>query len=104
MNKYELNSKGSSTNNFIMLNRFFCNKLNAKCIPVLDFISSFEGTHNKKLHGTTSPFVSCCFIYISRFDFLQVFRNSLIIIGKSIFVTNATFLMDSPKPLHSLNS
>ena len=26
MNKYELNSKGSSTNNFIMLNRFFCNK------------------------------------------------------------------------------
>ena len=79
-------------------------KLNAKCIPALDFISSFEGTHNKKLHGTTSPFVSCCFIYISRFDFLQVFRNSLIIIGKSIFVTNATFLMDSPKPLHSLNS
>ena len=40
---------------------------------VLHFILSFEGTSYKKLHDTTSPFVSCCFtlasfIYISRYD------------------------------------
>ena len=34
-----------------------------------------EGTSYKKLHDTTSPFVSCCFtlasfIYINRYDFL----------------------------------
>ena len=67
-------------------------------------------TSYKKLHDTTSPFASCCFalvfidIYISRYDFLQVFRTSLSIIGKNIFVTNSTFLMDSTKPLHPLKS
>ena len=50
--------------------------------------------------------VLLCFlyIYISRYDFLQVFRTSLTIIGKNIFVTNSTFLMDSTKPLHPLKS
>ena len=44
------------------------------------------------------------YIYISRYDFLQVFRTSLTIIGKNIFVTNFTFLIDSTKPLHPLKS
>ena len=44
------------------------------------------------------------YIYISRYDFLQVFRTSLTIIGKNIFVTNSTFLTDSTKPLHPLKS
>ena len=44
------------------------------------------------------------YICISRCDFLQVFRTSLTIIGKNIFVTNFTFLIDSTKPLHPLKS
>ena len=44
------------------------------------------------------------YIYISRYDILQVFRTSLTIIGKNIFVTNFTFLIDSTKPLHPLKS
>ena len=44
------------------------------------------------------------YICISRYDFLQVFRTSLTIIGKNIFVTNFTFLIDSTKPLHPLKS
>ena len=83
--------------------------LNGKHMSVLHFISSFEGTSYKKLHDTTSPFVSCCFtlayIYISRYDFLQVFRNSFIIIGKKIFATNSPFLMDShPNPSNLLTA
>ena len=77
-------------------------------MSVLHCISSFKGTSYKKLHDKTSPFVFRCFtlafIYISRYNFLQLFRTSLTIIGKSIFVTNSIFLMDSPKPLHLLNS
>ena len=54
-------------------------------MPVLYLhcISSFEDTSYKteKLHDTASSFVSCCctlaFIYISTYDFLQVFRTSL---------------------------
>ena len=83
-------------------------KINAKYIPVLHYISLFEVTSYKKLHDTTSLFVSCCltlaFVYISRYDFLQDFTTSLTIIEKNIFVTNSIFLMASPKPLHPLNS
>ena len=84
-------------------------KLNAKYMPPgLHCISSFEGTSYKKLHDTTSPFASCCFaldfIYISRYDFLQVFRTSFTIMEINAFVTNSPFLMDSPKPLQPLNS
>ena len=77
-------------------------------MPVLRCISSFQGTSYKRLHDTTSPFASCCFTlpytYISRYDFLQVFGSSLTIIRKNIFVTNSTFLMNSPKLLYLLNS
>ena len=83
-------------------------ELNAKHMSVLHCISNFEGTSYKKLHDTTSPFVSCCFtlafIYISRYDFLQVFRTPLTIARKNIFVTNSTFLMDSPTLLFPLNN
>ena len=77
-------------------------------IPVLHCISSFEGTSYKKLHDTTSPFVSCCFtlaffICISRYDFLQVFRTSFTIFGK-IFLSQILLFMDSPKPLQPLNN
>ena len=77
-------------------------------MPVLHFISSFGGISYKTLHDITSPFVSCCFtlafIYISRYDFLQVFRTSLTIIGKKKFVTNYPFSVDSPKSIYRLNS
>ena len=83
-------------------------KLNAKYIPpVLHCISSFEGTSYKKLHDTTSPFASRCFtlafIYIIRYEFLQVFRISFTIIKINVFVTNFPFLMDSPKRPQPLN-
>ena len=65
-------------------------------------------TSYKKLRDTTSPFVSSCFIlafiYISRYDFLQVFRTSFTIIKLKIFVTISPFLMDSSKLLQPLNS
>ena len=82
-------------------------KLNSKYMPrVLHCISSFEGTSYKKLHDTTSLFVTCCFtlafIYISRYDFLQVLRTSFTIIEMNIFVTNSPFLMDSPKHFQPL--
>ena len=76
---------------------------------VLHCISSFKGTSYEKLHDATSPFVSYCFtlasfIYISRYDFLQVFRTSFSIIEINIFVTNSPFLIDSPKPFQLFNS
>ena len=39
-------------------------KLNAKYMPVLYCISSFEGASNEKLHDTTSPFVSRCLFWL----------------------------------------
>ena len=82
-------------------------KLNAKYMPrVLHCISNFEGISYKKVHDRTILFVSCCFtlafIYISRYDFLQVLRTSFTIIEINIFVANSPFLMDSPKHLQRL--
>ena len=58
-------------------------KLNAKYMPVLHYSSSFEDSSYKKLHDRTSLFVSCYF-NLALLDFMV--------------------FLDSPKPLHPLNS
>ena len=78
-------------------------------MPALHFISSFGGISYKKLHDITSPFVSCCFtlafIYISRYDFLHVFRTSLTTIGeKKILSQIILFQWIRPNPSTALTA
>ena len=70
-------------------------KIKWKVHAVLNCISSFEGTSCKNVQDTaSSSFISWCFtsaFYISRYNFLQLFRTSFNIIWKKCFVTNFPF-------------
>ena len=74
---------------------------------VLQCISSFAGTSYKKLQDIAiTCFISCSFTSVFTLADIIFYRFSKLgskLSKKAIFLPNFPFLMDSPKPSHSLN-
>ena len=69
-------------------------------MPILHYVSSFEGTYYRKLQDTaSSSFFSCCFTSSTFISADTTFYNFLELQSKlsekRIFVMNFPFLMDS---------
>ena len=70
-------------------------------MPVLQGISSFEGTSYKKLQDiATSSFIFCCLksIFTSADIIFTTFQNLIQNYLNKNFVANFPYLMDSPNP------